>query len=74
MLRGSELSEIANRTSPDLLEALQDSLHVLVPPEEVGEGALHRVEVGNGLIALCCQLPDGLAAGQRLLLLLILYK
>ena len=36
----------------DLLEALQDRLEVLVPPEEVGQGALHRVEVGHGLVPL----------------------
>jgi len=56
----------------DLLEALQDALHVLVPPEEVGEGALHRVEVGDGRVPLGGQLTDGLTAGQRLLLLLVL--
>lgn len=49
---------ITYQSSTDLLEALQDSLHVLKPPEKVGKGALHRVEVGNGLIPLCGQLPD----------------
>lgn len=43
-----------NQSSTDLLETLQDSLHVLVPPEKVSEGAFDRVEVGDGLISLCC--------------------
>lgn len=62
------------RSSTDLLEALQDSLHVLIPPEKVGKGALHRVEVGNRLISLSRQLPDWLTAGEAFLLLLILCR
>lgn len=60
------------QSSTDLLEALQDSLHVLIPPEKVGKGALHRVEVGYRLIPLGRQLPDWLTAGEGFLLLLIL--
>lgn len=62
------------QSSTDLLEALQDSLHVLIPPEKVGKGALHRVEVGNRLISLGGQLPDWLTAREAFLLLLILCR
>lgn len=60
-------------SSTDLLEALQDALHVLVSPEEVGERALHRVEVGQGLVPLHGQLSDVLLTAQALLLLLVLW-
>lgn len=56
----------------DLFITFQDFFHVLVPPEEIGEGALHRAEVGHRLVPLHRQLPDRLSAGEALLLLLVL--
>lgn len=54
-----------------LFEALEDSLHILVPPEEVREGALYRVEVSQGLLLLQSQLLDD-ALGAHCGLLLVL--
>lgn len=60
------------RTPAHLAEALQDLLHLLVSPEEIGQGFLHRVQVGQGLLLLQDQLLDGLV-GDRLLPLFILW-
>lgn len=62
------------QSSADLLETLQDSFHVFISPEKVSKRALDRVEVSDGLIPLCGQLSDRLAAGQALLLLLVLCR
>lgn len=54
-----------------LLEALQRALHVLVTPEDVGERALHRVQVGQGGLLLGRHRLQSLL-GTQLVALLIL--
>lgn len=54
-----------------LLEALQRALHVLITPEDIGEGALHRVQVGQSSLLLRCHRLQSLL-GTQLVALLIL--
>lgn len=55
----------------DLLEALQCALHVLVTSEDVGEGALHRVQVGQGGLLLRCHSLQSLLGAQLVALLIL---
>lgn len=52
MRLSTHLNSASGLAAAHLLEALQRALHVLITPEDVGEGALHRVQVGQGGLLL----------------------